>query len=122
MASYGKRQNIGKAKALSNKVPTCGFGEQVQGLHPVAVIVPSSLVKSKILSRTITRAVLSDNQEVNWAFEVGVAAGALPPPVVPVARPKGVPTADAMLNSAEAMRSKLVSEASRTPMIEECAV
>ena len=91
-------------------------------MHPVAVIVPSSLVKSKILSRTITRAVLSDNQEANWAFEVGVAAAALPPPVVPAARPKGVPTAYTLLNSAEGRRSNLVSEASRTPMIEECAV
>ena len=44
----------------------------------------------------MTRAVLSLSQVVSCASEVGVAAAAVPPPVVPVARPNAVPTASAL--------------------------
>lgn len=57
--------------------------------------VPSLEVKSKILSRTITRAVESLSQVVSSVNELGVAAFAFPPPVVPAACPNGVPTARA---------------------------
>lgn len=53
----------------------------------------------------MTRAVLSLSQVVSCANEVGVAAVALPPPVVPVARPKAVPTASA-LSAADARVTK----------------
>lgn len=50
------------------------------GMTYAVAVVP---VKSNVDVSTITRAVLSPSHETNWAADVGVAAAAEPPPVVP---------------------------------------
>jgi hypothetical protein len=84
---------------------TWGFGEQVHGLQIVPVVVPSLEVKSYILSSRMTRAVESLNHVVSCAREDGTEGVALPPPVVPAARPNGVPTADAVRRRARAAQT-----------------
>lgn len=94
MAScYGNPWSILSSVHIGSMQPTCGLGEQVHGLHALPVVVPSLLVKSKTLFKTMTRAVLSLNQVVSSANDDGVAGVADPPPVVPAAWPNGVPTA-----------------------------
>jgi hypothetical protein len=56
----------------------------------------------------MVRAVLSLNQVVSSAFEEGVAAVALPPPVVPAARPIAPPTAPTA-GASERMAAKRVA-------------
>ena len=82
------------------------------------LVVPSEEVKSNILSRTITRAVLSLNQLASSEIEEGVAGVALPPPVVPAAAPKGVPTARA-LGIKESARAKNVADTERRAIMNE---
>lgn len=74
-------------------------------MQMVPVVVPSLEVKSYMLSSRITRAVESLNQVVNCAREEGTEGVALPPPVVPAARPKGVPTAEAFRTRARAAKT-----------------
>lgn len=80
---------MGKA----DEVFTCGLGEQLQGLQAMLVLEPSSFVKSYMEVRRMTRGMLSLSQDVSSALELGVWGVASPPPVVPAARPNGVPTA-----------------------------
>jgi hypothetical protein len=61
------------------------------GRQPVAVVVPSVPLKLNSRSRTIQRAVLSLSQVFSWATEEGTTHAALPPPVVPLPKPSGVP-------------------------------
>lgn len=62
------------------------------GLQPFALVVPSVPLKLYSLSMTMQRATLSVSHVFNCATLPGIAQAALPPPVVPTAKPSGFPT------------------------------